>query len=373
MARKVQRDPCHPAVGLTCLGRCICVSGVYYGSLAAIMAAMGTLMARNLLTDIQGIAVGHADDLALGSGVTAILFDQPAVASVSILGGAPGSRDTAMLAPENTVQAVNAIVLSGGSTFGLDAAGGVQAALREQGRGVLFRGIRVPLVAQAILFDLANGGDKAWGRFSPYRDLGHAAAVAATAEPFALGTAGAGAGATTATVKGGLGSASAVTRSGHTVAAIVAVNAVGSPLIGDGPWFWSAPYEQDGEFGGRGWPATFDTAPRLKGTPGTSTTIGLVVTDAVLTKPQAKRLAIMAHDGLARAVLPAHAPTDGDMMFAAATGARPLTDEPRELTEIGHAATLVVARAIARGVYEASSLPVAGAQPSWRERFSDRM
>jgi L-aminopeptidase/D-esterase-like protein len=329
-------------------------------------------MRHNLLTDIPGITVGHAEDLALGSGVTAIMFDRPAVASVSILGGAPGSRDTAMLAPENTVPAVDAIVLSGGSAFGLDAAGGVQAWLREHGRGLVLRGTLIPLVAQAIIFDLANGGNKDWGRFSPYRELGYEAAVAATAAPFALGSVGAGAGATTATVKGGLGSASAVTRSGHTVAAIVAVNAVGSPLVGDGPWFWSAPFEQDGEFGGRGWPEAFDTAPRLKGTPGTSTTIGLVATDAALTKPQAMRLAIMAHDGLARAVLPVHAPMDGDTMFAAATGARPLTDPARELTELGHAATLVMARAIARGVYEARSLPVAGAQRSWQERFAER-
>lgn len=324
-----------------------------------------------MLTGIAGVTVGHAEDLALGSGVTAILFDRPAVASVSILGGAPGSRDTAMLAPENSVPAVDAIVLSGGSAFGLDAAGGVQAALREQGRGLVLRGALIPLVAQAIIFDLANGGNKDWGRFSPYRELGYAAAVAATAAPFALGSVGAGTGATTATAKGGLGSASAVTRGGHTVAAIVAVNAVGSPLIGDGPWFWAAPYELDKEFGGRGWPETFDTAPRLKGTPGTSTTIGLVVTDAVLTKPQAMRLAIMAHDGLARAVLPAHAPMDGDTMFAAATGVRPLTEPARELTEIGLAATLVMARAIARGVYEARSLPVPGAQRSWRELFTD--
>ncbi len=198
-------------------------------------------MPRNLLTDIPGVAVGHADNLTLGSGVTAILFDRPAVASVSILGGAPGTRDTDMLAPENTIKAVDAIVLSGGSAFGLDAAGGVQAALRERGRGLAIRGVIVPLVAQAIIFDLANGGNKAWGTFSPYRDLGYAAAAAATGEPFALGTVGAGAGATTATVKGGLGSASTLTESGHSVAAIVAVNAVGSPLIGDGPWVWAAP------------------------------------------------------------------------------------------------------------------------------------
>ena len=327
-------------------------------------------MPYNLLTDVAGLTVGHSQDLTLGSGVTAILFDRPAAAAVSVLGGAPGGRDTDMLAPHSTVQAVDAIVLSGGSAFGLDAAGGVQALLREQGRGLAMRGVLVPLVAQAIIFDLANGGDKAWGRFSPYRDLGYAAAAAARAEPFALGTVGAGTGATTATVKGGLGSASAVTRHGHTVAAIVAVNAVGAPTIGDGPWFWAAPYEQGTEFGGRGWPASFDTTPRLKGGRATSTTIGLVAIDATLTKPQAMRLAIMAHDGLARAVLPVHAPLDGDTMFAAATGMRPLTDPVQELTELGHAATLVMARAIARGVYEAQSLPIAGTQRCWQEKFS---
>jgi L-aminopeptidase/D-esterase-like protein len=178
-------------------------------------------------------------------------------------------------------------------------------------------------------------------------------------------------GATTATVKGGLGSASATTSAGHTVAAIVVVNAVGSPLVGNGPWFWAAPYERDGEFGGHGYPAACDLTMRVKGGPGTSTTIGLVATDAVLTKAQAMRLAIMAHDGLARAVLPAHAPMDGDTMFAAATGHRPLGDAVRELTELGHAATLTMARAIARGVYEAKALPVAGAQPAWQEMFTN--
>jgi L-aminopeptidase/D-esterase-like protein len=326
-------------------------------------------MRRNLLTDVAGIAVGHAEDLRLGSGVTAIVFDHPAVAAVSVLGGAPGGRDTDMLSPQSTVEAVDAIVLSGGSAFGLDAAGGVQAALREQGRGLVIGNVRVPLVSQAIIFDLTNGGDKNWGRFSPYRDMGYAAACTVGHE-FALGSVGGGSGATTATVKGGLGSASAMTPSGHTVAAIVVVNAVGSPTIGDGPWFWSAPYERDGEFGGRGWPATFDTTLRLKGGHGTATTIGLVATDAVLTKAQAHRFAIMAHDGHARAVLPVHAPLDGDTIYAAATGLRPLADPIRELTELGHAATLVMARAIARGVYAAAALDVPGAQLSWRDRFS---
>jgi L-aminopeptidase/D-esterase-like protein len=200
----------------------------------------------------------------------------------------------------------------------------------------------------------------------------------------ALGSVGGGTGATTAVVKGGLGSASAATRAGHVVGALAIVNAIGSPLIGTGPWFWAAPYERGDEFGGLGWPARIDTTLRLKGGPGTdavggstagtgtvgtSTTIGLVATDATLTKAQAHRLAIMAHDGLARAVLPAHAPLDGDTIFAAATGHRPLGDPVAELTELGFAATLVMARAIARGVYAATALPVSGAQSAWRDRF----
>jgi L-aminopeptidase/D-esterase-like protein len=330
---------------------------------------------RNLLTDVAGVAVGHAEDIDLCTGVTAIVFDRPAVAAVSVLGGAPGGRDTDMLAPQNTIGAVDAIVLSGGSAFGLDAAGGAQAALREQGRGITFRpggrDVRVPIVSQATIFDLARGATKDWGRFAPYRDLGYAAACAVACD-FALGSAGAGIGATTATVKGGVGSASALTRNDHAVAAIAVVNAVGSATIGDGPWFWAAPYEVGAEFGRCGWPTSFDVTPRLKGSPGTGTTIGLVATDAELTKPQALRLAIMAHDGLARAVLPAHAPLDGDTIFAASTGLRPLREPVQELTELGHAATLVMARAIARGVYEAAALPVPGAQPSWRDRFAGR-
>ena len=328
----------------------------------------------NLLTDIPGIAVGHATDITLASGVTAILFDTPATASAIILGGAPGSRDTALLEPEMTRQTVDGFVLSGGSIFGLDAAGGVQAMLRAAGRGFRIGDAVIPIVPQAILFDLTNGGDKNWGTFSPYRDLGYQAALAAKPGPFALGTIGAGTGATTSTAQGGLGSASATTSTGHIVAAIAAVNAVGAPTIGAGPHFWAAPFEIGAEFGGLGWPATItpdDTAPRLKGMPSpneTATTIALIATDAVLTKAQVKRLAIMANDGLARAILPAHAPNDGDTVFAAATGAKPLGDD-RDLVLLGHAATQVMARAIARGVYEAATLPHPGAKRSWKDRF----
>lgn len=326
-------------------------------------------MTLNLLTDIAGIRVGHATDLAVGSGVTAIVFDEPAVASGLVLGGAAGSRDTALLDPSMTVERVDAFVLSGGSAFGLDAAGGVMAGLRADGRGFPVGSTRVPIVPQAILMDLLNGGDKDWGLHSPYRSLGHEAYLAARSGTFSLGSVGAGTGATTATFKGGLGSASAVSSSGHRVAALVAVNALGSATVGMSRHFWAAPFEVDGEFGGLGLPASFtpaDSRMQLKGRRITATTIGLVATDAVLTKPQAHRLAMMGHDGLARAILPAHLPFDGDTMFSAATGSRPLAD-PADFLELCHLATLVTARAIARGVFEATSLPIPGRQAAWRD------
>jgi L-aminopeptidase/D-esterase-like protein len=327
-------------------------------------------LTHNLLIDVPGVAVGHATDISLGSGVTAIVFDAPVVASLAVLGGAPGLRDTAMLDPAMTVEGVDAIVLSGGSAFGLDAAGGVQAVLREQGRGAKFAGSRVPLVPQAILFDLTHGGNKDWGRFSPYRDLGFAAAQAADTKPFARGSVGAGTGATTATWKGGIGSASAVTAAGHLVAALAAVNAIGSATIGTGPHFWAAPYERDGEFGGLGWPQKFELAlPARLRADKPATTLAVVVTDATLNKMQAHRVAVMAHDGLSRAIFPAHAPLDGDALFCASTGRRALVSPIPELTELGHVAAIVVARAIARGVFEATALPYEGAQPAWRDRF----
>src|SRR5580693_2748870 len=194
---------------------------------------------KNLLTDIAGVRVGHADDAALASGVTAVIFDKPAVAAMDVRGGAPGTREGALLDLANNVERIDAITLSGGSAFGLEAGGGVQAWLAEQGRGYVVRGAVIPIVAGAICFDLLNGGDKAWGRFAPYRDLGFAAAAAAAAD-FALGSVGAGLGATTANFKGGIGSASAAIDGGFTVAALAAVNAAGSAVVGDGPWFWAA-------------------------------------------------------------------------------------------------------------------------------------
>jgi D-aminopeptidase len=326
---------------------------------------------RNLITDVAGLRVGHADDAALASGVTAILFDRPAVAAVDVRGGAPGTRETDLLDAHRTVQAVDAVVLSGGSAFGLDACGGAQAWLREHGRGYAVGDVRVPIVCGAVLFDLLNGGDKDWGRFAPYRDLGHAAAAAAGAD-FALGSAGAGFGATTVNLKGGLGSASARTRDGHTVGAIVAVNACGSVTVGDSAQFWAAPFEQDGEFGARGSPARVPPealVPRAKGRAGENTTIALVVTDAALDKAQAHQVAVMAQDGLARAIYPVHTTLDGDTVFAAATGLRAVRQPVNEVSEIGAIAANVLARAVARGIYVAAALPFAGALPDWRSRF----
>ena len=326
----------------------------------------------NLITDIAGVSVGHATDLALGSGVTAIVFDKPATASGIVLGGAPGGRDTSLLDPSMLVEQVDAFVLSGGSAFGLDAAGGVQSGLRAAGRGFVVGDTRVPIVPQAILMDLLNGGDKDWGLHAPYRDMGLTAYETARSGAFDLGTKGAGTGATTATVKGGLGSASATTRNGLTVGAIVAVNALGSVLVGEGPHFWASPFEKDSEFGGLGLPDAFaeqDTALRIKGLNLTSTTIGVIATDATLTKAQAHRLAIMAHDGFARAIFPAHLPADGDTVFSAATGEKPLTG-PADYMELCHLATIVMARAVARGVHAASALPQPGSQPAWRDRFA---
>lgn len=319
---------------------------------------------RNLITDVPGIVVGNAEDHTVKTGVTVLTAKTPFVASAHVMGGAPGTRETDLLAPENTVEAVDALVLSGGSAYGLDAASGVVAGLRAAGRGFEVAGQVVPIVPAAILFDLANGGVKDWGA-SPYPALGRAALEAAGPK-FALGTAGAGTGATTGALKGGLGSASEALESGVTVGALVAVNAVGEVTDSEGR-FWAAPFEVGGEYGERGAPQTA-ARPRTKLTPGAATTIAVVATDAALTKAQAKRMAIAAHDGLARAILPAHSTMDGDLVFALSTGARPLADEVAEPMWIGHAAATCLARAIARGVYEAQAAD-ADPLPTWVERF----
>lgn len=332
---------------------------------------------HNLITDLSGIRVGHVQDLERRTGVTVLLFDQPVIASGSFLGGAPALRESALLEPEMVVESINAIVLSGGSTYGLDATSGVQARLRElySTQPVTDNKVRVPIVVQASLFDLANGGDKDWGLYSPYAEMGYQAASNAQAGPFPLGTIGAGTGATTATLCGGLGSTSVRTPAGHTVSAMIAVNAVGTATIGDGPHFWAAPFEHNQEFAGIGMPQHLthdDLRLRTKPNNVAGTSIGVIATDAKLTKAQAKRLAILAQDGVARGVYPAHLPEDGDAIFGISTQAAPAPATSEEWREILLAATQVTARAIARGVYEATALPGTQPYPTWQTRFGHR-
>ncbi|KIC09482.1 peptidase T4 [Leisingera sp. ANG-M1] len=320
---------------------------------------------RNLITDVPGIQVGNAQDALLKSGTTVLTADQPFTASVHVMGGAPGTRETDLLAPDKSVAKIDALVLSGGSAFGLDACSGVMDALRAQDRGFPVGPARVPLVPGAILFDLLNGGSKDWGE-NPYRALGRAAFDSAS-EDIKLGTAGAGAGATTAMLKGGLGSASLVLESGATVGALVAANPMGSATTPGDRHFWAAPFEIDGEFGGLGPdPAaglgrqlpsrkiaamTRQSGGAVLPEERANTTIAIVATDAALTKAQCQRLAMAAHDGIGRAIVPAHMPGDGDLVFAASTGARPAANPEAELSSLCHAAALCLSRAIARAVY----------------------
>ena len=305
---------------------------------------------RNLITDVAGLVVGNAQDMTLRSGVTVLTAARPFVAGVSVMGGAPGTRETDLLSPDRLVQEVDALVLSGGSALGLDAASGVADALRAAGRGFAVGGQRVPIVPAAILFDLTTGGDKDWA-VNPYRALG-AAALAAAAEDFALGRAGAGTGATCRGMAGGLGSASAVLDGGYTVGALVAVNALGTPLAPDGR-FWAAPWEIGDEFGGLGLPSLAEPEAEFAPTKavGEATTLAIVATDAALTQAQATRMAVAAQDGMARALVPSHTLLDGDLVFGVTTGARPLADPVADAFRIGHAAACCLARAIARGVY----------------------
>lgn len=328
---------------------------------------------RNLITDILGLRVGQAHDPAARSGVTVILPDDRAVCACDVRGGAPGTRETDALAPETLVEAVDAVVLSGGSVYGLAAADGVAAWLGARGRGYglsTLPGVPVsPVVPAAILFDLANGGDKAWGETPPYRALGMAA-VAQAAEAFELGTAGAGHGAMAGSLKGGIGSASVVCGDGMSVGAIVAVNSFGAVTAPGGRTFWAAPYEIAGEFGGLG-SAGLSAAPEdwgLSKAPGAmrNTTIACVATDVALTPAQARRVAIMAQDGLARAIRPVHAPFDGDVVFAISTARRPMPDgADYAVARLGSLAADCLARAVARAVYEATSWPGSDI-PCWR-------
>lgn len=322
---------------------------------------------RNLITDLEGLRVGQAHDPAVRTGVTVIVPDRPVVCAVDVRGGGPGTRETDALAPENLVDAVDAVVLSGGSVYGLAAADGVVAALGAAGKGFALATLpgvpRSPVVPAAILYDLANGGDKSWGLEPPYRNLGQAALAAASGE-VVLGRAGAGFGALAGAVAGGTGSASALTADGLLVGALVAVNCFGSVTLPGSDAFWAWPLETGAEAGGlRPDPATppvpGDSWGAAKTDPAAltgraSTTIACVATDVALTPAQARRVAQMASAGLARAIRPVFAPFDGDVVFAISTARQPLpAPEPLALARIGALAADVLARAVMRGVWHA--------------------
>lgn len=333
---------------------------------------------RNAITDVPGLKVGHCHDAELCSGVTVLLPDAPMCCAADIRGGGPGTREVTAMNEAGVVEQVHALVLSGGSAFGLDAATGVQSYLREKGIGFEIGSTRVPIVPQAILFDLLNGGNKNWGRHSPYRDMAYEAAANAAID-FPMGTVGTGYGATVAwkqsgsLLRAGLGSASLVTDAGITIGALVAVNAVGTVTIGDTPHFWAAPLEIGTEFGGCALPSTMQAdvhAPILKVATPENTTLAIVATNAALTKMEAKRLAIMAQTGMARAIYPVHTPLDGDIVFAVSTGVRPLTNPVVDLAVLGALAANTLARAIARGVYMARSEPGPCEFPTYQDIFS---
>lgn len=327
----------------------------------------------NLLTDVPGIRVGNAHDAAARSGVTVILPDEPAIMAVDVRGGGPGTREIAALDPSCLVERFHGIVLSGGSVFGLEAAGGAVNWLSRAGIGLTLGPLPIPVVPSAILFDLANGGDKNWGDDPPYRRLGIEACEAARAGRFPLGNVGAGYGAQAGALKGGLGSASAVTGDGLVVAAIVAVNSFGSVTLPDGRTLWAAPWAQGDEFTSLCDNYESPSAPHVslevempkRKALGGNTTIGVIATNAPLTKAQAQRVAIMAQDGLARAIRPIHTPFDGDTVFVLATGGwQSGLDAPTLVTMAGAMAADCLTRAVARGVLAAETL---GGLKSYRD------
>jgi L-aminopeptidase/D-esterase-like protein len=326
---------------------------------------------QNLITDVPGLKVGQAEDTGVRTGVTCIVCDQPAVAAVVVAGGGPGTRETDLLSGGMLVGgAVDAICLSGGSAFGLAAADGVAAGLKRAGRGFTVSrtsGVPpTPIVPAAILFDLANGGNKDWGEVSPYARLGRAAFDAA-AVTLRLGRAGAGYGARAGLAPGGTGSASIVSADGMTVGALAAVNCFGAVRMPGTAAFWAHPFEIDGEFGGQRPPADFTLDAEdwgaAKANPALmqNTTIACIATDVILSPDEARRVAQMALAGFARAIRPVFAPFDGDVVFVLSTLQRPRPEPgPLTIARLGELAAGTLARAIARGVYASEQQETAG-------------
>ena len=313
---------------------------------------------RNLITDVPGIRVGNAQDRNVRTGVTVVLPEGGATCAVDVRGGAPGTRETDLLDPSCLSDRSDGIALAGGSLFGLDAASGLMHWLRAKGMGGKFLDATIPSVPAAIVFDLHNEGDKSWQDERLYFDLAKDAADSAS-EDFALGTAGAGTGTTAGQIKGGLGSASHRLDNGATVGALVVVNSFGQVLVPGSKRFWAADFERDSEFGG-----CTDALPAAPvptelpefAEPGLNTTLAVIATDLALSKAQAKRVAMVAQDGLARAIHPVHTPFDGDVVFCISTGQRKMRSSEVDVTVLGMHAVECLARAVARGVYEATEL-----------------
>jgi L-aminopeptidase/D-esterase-like protein len=321
---------------------------------------------RGSITDVAGLKVGHFTDARRPTGCTVVLCEQGAVAGVDVRGAAPGTRETDLLQPGNLVEQVHAVLLSGGSAFGLDAASGVMRWLEERGFGLAVGPVRVPIVPAAVLFDLFVGD----ARIRPDAAAGYAACEAATAEPPAQGSVGAGAGALVGklfgiahAMRGGIGSAS-VRVDGITIAALVAVNAVGD-VIDPGNGQTMAGARTDDGLSLRHSTRAIAAGDLPQPLIGGATTIGIVATDAMLTKAEARKLATMSHDGLARAIDPVHTMSDGDTMFALATGA---AQRGLHLTLLGALAAQVTAAAVLNAVNHATSLPAWPSAAEWRSR-----
>ena len=343
---------------------------------------------KNLITDVLGVQVGHSEDNKIGTGVTVITGDYPFSAAVDVRGGGPGTRETDMLSLENSIGRADAIVLSGGSAYGLDASSEIQDLLRHDGKGYQLGKAIIPLVPAAVIFDL-NIHDSPHvnkiGERSLWRNLANQAYKSCSSD-FLLGSYGAGCGATTATLKGGQGSSSWKQKYSngqeYTVGAIVINNAVGNPLLNKGPYFLSGYLELNSEFGGYGVSSEkFDHVIRSKRLPpslgeantfnniSSNTVIGVVATDAPLSRANLKRLAIMAHDGIAKSLSPAHTPMDGDTIFSISTNqnSNELGLNNIDILGMGSRISDCVARACNRAVYEADS--ITESKPSWKKLF----
>jgi L-aminopeptidase/D-esterase-like protein len=316
------------------------------------------------ITDVGGIRIGHFTDTRRPTGCTVVIFDKPAVAGVDVRGAAPGTRETDLLNPINTVQHVNAILLSGGSAFGLDAASGVMRYLEERGHGFRMGPIVVPIVPAAILFDLNIGDPK----IRPNAESGYAACQRASDANVPEGSVGAGSGATVgklfgmhSAMKSGIGTASVkIGKTGLIVGAIIAVNSVGDVVdVKSGSILAGARTSDGNRF--RNCMTEIISGSKKEARPGENSAIGVVVTNAALNKNQVTRMAQMAHDGLARTINPVHTDMDGDTIFAASTGA---SQVPTDLTTIGSVAAEVVALAVLRAVSAATG--IAG-YPAYRD------